>query len=119
VGPQSEAAGKAASCAGCPNQKVCASGAPKEVDPALEEVRERMADIKHKILVLSGKGGVGKSTVSTQLVSFPLIHHKEEGKMFFLEVQPTFSSFRLGILQTWASAWEFWTLTSAVPPCHE
>lgn len=67
VGPQSETAGKAAACAGCPNQKVCASGAPKEVDPALEEVRERMSDIKHKILVLSGKGGVGKSTVSTQL----------------------------------------------------
>jgi Mrp family chromosome partitioning ATPase len=67
VGPQSETAGKAAACEGCPNQSVCASGAPKEVDPALEEVRERMADIKHKILVLSGKGGVGKSTVSTQL----------------------------------------------------
>ncbi len=28
---------------------------------------ERMGRIKHKILVLSGKGGVGKSTVSTQL----------------------------------------------------
>jgi Mrp family chromosome partitioning ATPase len=67
VGPQSDTAGKAASCAGCPNQKICASGAAKEVDPALEEVRERMADIKHKILVLSGKGGVGKSTVSTQM----------------------------------------------------
>ena len=26
-----------------------------------------MKDIKHKILVLSGKGGVGKSTVSAQL----------------------------------------------------
>lgn len=26
-----------------------------------------MASIKHKILVLSGKGGVGKSTVSSQL----------------------------------------------------
>ncbi len=26
-----------------------------------------MKDIKHKILILSGKGGVGKSTVSAQL----------------------------------------------------
>ena len=26
-----------------------------------------MKDVKHKILVLSGKGGVGKSTVSSQL----------------------------------------------------
>ena len=28
---------------------------------------ENMENVKHKILVLSGKGGVGKSTVSTQL----------------------------------------------------
>ena len=26
-----------------------------------------MSSIKHKVLVLSGKGGVGKSTVATQL----------------------------------------------------
>eukprot|EP00033_Pygsuia_biforma_P001192 GCRY01001354.1.p1 GENE.GCRY01001354.1~~GCRY01001354.1.p1 ORF type:complete len:279 (+),score=26.25 GCRY01001354.1:144-980(+) len=32
-----------------------------------EAVANRLAQIKHKILVLSGKGGVGKSTVSTQL----------------------------------------------------
>jgi Holliday junction resolvasome RuvABC ATP-dependent DNA helicase subunit len=30
-------------------------------------VKERMDKIKHKILVLSGKGGVGKSTFSSQL----------------------------------------------------
>ena len=28
---------------------------------------EKLKNIKHKILVLSGKGGVGKSTVSSQL----------------------------------------------------
>jgi Mrp family chromosome partitioning ATPase len=28
---------------------------------------EKLKKIKHKILVLSGKGGVGKSTVSAQL----------------------------------------------------
>jgi Mrp family chromosome partitioning ATPase len=33
----------------------------------LASVAERMSTIKHKILVLSGKGGVGKSTFSTQL----------------------------------------------------
>ncbi len=31
------------------------------------EIRERMKHIKHKVVVLSGKGGVGKSTVSANL----------------------------------------------------
>lgn len=32
-----------------------------------DEILEKMQFVKHKILVLSGKGGVGKSTVSSQL----------------------------------------------------
>ncbi|RQV98008.1 hypothetical protein EH221_02870, partial [bacterium] len=31
------------------------------------QIRHRMSQIKHKILVLSGKGGVGKSTVAANL----------------------------------------------------
>lgn len=61
-----EQAGKADSCAGCPNKAACASGANKP-DPAIGEVKERMSEVAHKILVLSGKGGVGKSTFSSQL----------------------------------------------------
>ena len=34
---------------------------------AVEEVKERMSSVKHKILVLSGKGGVGKSTFTAHL----------------------------------------------------
>ncbi|KAG1331347.1 Cytosolic Fe-S cluster assembly factor NBP35 [Cocos nucifera] len=99
-GPQSESAGKADACAGCPNQQICAT-TPKGPDPGLLKgkvpscggggdfgdtmlvmghliflsdlvaIMERMATVKHKILVLSGKGGVGKSTFSAQL-SFAL-----------------------------------------------
>ncbi|KAL5713260.1 cytosolic Fe-S cluster assembly factor nbp35 [Ranunculus cassubicifolius] len=69
-GPESESAGKSDSCAGCPNQEVCAT-APKGPDPDLVGIAERMATVKHKILILSGKGGVGKSTFSAQL-SFAL-----------------------------------------------
>ncbi|KAJ3298158.1 Cytosolic Fe-S cluster assembly factor nubp1 [Borealophlyctis nickersoniae] len=69
-GTESELAGKADSCAGCPNQAICAS-TPKVVDPAIPLINERMANVKHKILVLSGKGGVGKSTFTTNL-SFAL-----------------------------------------------
>ncbi|KAJ3671536.1 hypothetical protein LUZ60_007615 [Juncus effusus] len=69
-GPQSESAGKSDACAGCPNQEICAT-APKGPDPDLVAIAERMASVKHKILILSGKGGVGKSTFSAQL-SFSL-----------------------------------------------
>ena len=79
VGPSSDTAGKAASCAGCPNQKLCASGAAKQEDPALKVVANNLEDVKHTILVLSGKGGVGKSTVSTQLALSLARQGKEVG----------------------------------------
>ena len=64
-----ESAGKASACAGCPNQSACSSGKTKPVsqDPDIPLITERLSDVKHKILVLSGKGGVGKSTFSAQL----------------------------------------------------
>ena len=67
VGPSSEQAGKASSCAGCPNQSACSSGAARAPDPASQAISERASLIKNKLLVLSGKGGVGKSTISAQL----------------------------------------------------
>jgi Mrp family chromosome partitioning ATPase len=45
---------------------VCAS-LPKGPDPDLPLLQSRLATIKHKILVLSGKGGVGKSTFTSAL----------------------------------------------------
>ncbi|KAF2893042.1 hypothetical protein ILUMI_13136 [Ignelater luminosus] len=66
-GTQSEDAGKASACAGCPNQQLCSSGATKGPDPGIQLVQERLEQVKHKILVLSGKGGVGKSTLTALL----------------------------------------------------
>jgi Mrp family chromosome partitioning ATPase len=74
-GTQSEQAGKSQACEGCPNQNIC-STAPKGPDPDLPLIAERLSSIKHKLLVLSGKGGVGKSTVSSQL-SFFLSSNKD------------------------------------------
>eukprot|EP00883_Tetradesmus_obliquus_P010732 jgi/Sobl393_1/3450/SZX76224.1 len=77
-GTQSEDAGKASACAGCPNQSVCAS-APKGPDPDLQAIAERMASVKNKLLVLSGKGGVGKSTFAAQLAFALAAQGKEVG----------------------------------------
>uniref|UniRef100_A0A673FR15 Cytosolic Fe-S cluster assembly factor nubp1 n=1 Tax=Sinocyclocheilus rhinocerous TaxID=307959 RepID=A0A673FR15_9TELE len=66
-GTSSDQAGKSSACQGCPNQNICASGAAKAPDPAIEEIRQKLTSVKHKILVLSGKGGVGKSTFSAHL----------------------------------------------------
>lgn len=67
-GTQSENAGKASACAGCPNQSLCSSGAARQPDPGIALVKERLSSVRNKLLVLSGKGGVGKSTV-TSLIS--------------------------------------------------
>ena len=65
-GPTSNNAGKLDGCAGCPNQKLCSSGEFKsDVSPA--EVKKQLIGVKNKILVLSGKGGVGKSTVTAEI----------------------------------------------------
>lgn len=66
-GTQSDSAGKASACAGCPNQTICASGVAKGPDIGAEMVKAKMSSVKHKIFVLSGKGGVGKSTVTSLL----------------------------------------------------
>lgn len=73
VGPTSQSAGKAVGCEGCPNQSACASGAfssPEAVAKAAMEAQQlkaSLSNVSHVILVLSGKGGVGKSTVAAQL----------------------------------------------------
>lgn len=65
-GPESKLAGQGDACAGCPNQSICAS-TPKGPDPDIPLITARLSGIKHKVLVLSGKGGVGKSTFTTML----------------------------------------------------
>eukprot|EP01055_Gregarina_sp_Pseudo9_P000891 Gregarina_sp_Pseudo_9__890@NODE_156_length_3937_cov_17_817599_g143_i0_p2_GENE_NODE_156_length_3937_cov_17_817599_g143_i0NODE_156_length_3937_cov_17_817599_g143_i0_p2_ORF_typecomplete_len361_score47_59ParA/PF10609_9/6_5e84AAA_31/PF13614_6/1_1e15CBP_BcsQ/PF06564_12/2_8e14MipZ/PF09140_11/3_1e12CbiA/PF01656_23/8_2e12VirC1/PF07015_11/6_1e07VirC1/PF07015_11/9_4ArsA_ATPase/PF02374_15/3_3e07ArsA_ATPase/PF02374_15/1_3e03ArsA_ATPase/PF02374_15/21AAA_16/PF13191_6/7_6e05Fer4_NifH/PF00142_18/0_0042Fer4_NifH/ len=66
-GIQSEGAGKADACEGCPNRVLCSSGVATKNSPKMDEIAIKMKNVKHRILVLSGKGGVGKSTVATQV----------------------------------------------------
>ncbi|CAM6095802.1 unnamed protein product [Calypogeia fissa] len=83
-GTESEAAGKSSSCDGCPNQQICAT-APKGPDPDLVAIAERMSTVKHKIVVLSGKGGVGKSTFSAQL-AFALAARGQDKQVGLLDI---------------------------------
>ncbi|MCO5574865.1 hypothetical protein L7F22_028658 [Adiantum nelumboides] len=83
-GTEAETAGKAAACAGCPNQQICAT-APKGPDPELVQIAERMQTVKHKILVLSGKGGVGKSTFASQL-SFALAGKEKQVGLLDIDI---------------------------------
>ena len=66
-GPESEDAGKDDACNGCANQSICASQMPKGPDPDMPMINKRLEVVDHKLLVLSGKGGVGKSTFTSML----------------------------------------------------
>ncbi|MBW0496053.1 hypothetical protein O181_035768 [Austropuccinia psidii MF-1] len=67
-GTESVDAGQASACNGCPNQSICQSSTINRMpDPDIAEITKRLTHVKHKILVLSGKGGVGKSTFSIGL----------------------------------------------------
>ena len=57
-----------------------------------EAISERMRRVKHKILVLSGKGGVGKSTVSSQL-AFALAAHGKEVRRFAHQLLVSYTVF--------------------------
>lgn len=66
VGPQSAEAGIAPSCQGCPNAAICAAGA-RGPDPDIPLIADRLRAVRHKVMVVSGKGGVGKSTLSKEI----------------------------------------------------
>ncbi|TEA19487.1 Cytosolic Fe-S cluster assembly factor nbp35 [Colletotrichum sidae] len=66
-GPESSTAGTADSCASCPNKPICEAAATKGPDPDISFISSRLSSVAHKLLVLSGKGGVGKSTFTALL----------------------------------------------------
>ncbi len=83
-GVGSEDAGKASSCAGCPNQAACASGAaalPLEhrAPEVINSIRKRIGSVKCCLFILAGKGGVGKSSVSVCLARSLATRNRPDG----------------------------------------
>lgn len=61
-----EQAGSAPLCSGCPGAEQCRAGVAR-ADPDQRDVDIRMGAVARRVLVLSGKGGVGKSAVAASL----------------------------------------------------
>jgi len=108
-GESSKLAGKSKACEGCPNQQTCQS-TPKGPDPAINEIMNKLTEVKHKILILSGKGGVGKSTFSSQF-SWHLSQNKDN-QVGLLDIDicgpsiPTIMGVVEGIVHQSSSGWE-------------
>ncbi|GMH59081.1 hypothetical protein TL16_g02754 [Triparma laevis f. inornata] len=64
-----EMQGKAEGCEGCPSKNQCASSAPNPqlIQKTRLDISTSTSSITRKLLILSGKGGVGKSTICSQL----------------------------------------------------
>ncbi|KAG4305454.1 hypothetical protein PORY_001010 [Pneumocystis oryctolagi] len=77
-GTSSKTAGQATVCKGCPNQEICLTAHPGP-DPDIEWIKKRMETVRRKIFILSGKGGVGKSTFTAQLAWGLSINEKQIG----------------------------------------
>ncbi|XP_011497250.1 PREDICTED: cytosolic Fe-S cluster assembly factor NUBP1 homolog [Ceratosolen solmsi marchali] len=84
-GIQSKNAGKVSTCAGCPNQSVCSLSSTKLANPEIVLVHKRLSLVKYKIIILSGKGGVGKSTI-TSLISRTIASENENKNVAILDI---------------------------------
>ena len=62
-------------CKGCPGRELCLGSSGGDPDQKFIDVR--MGAVKRKLLVLSGKGGVGKSSVACNLaIALASLNHK-------------------------------------------
>ncbi|KAM0676698.1 cytosolic Fe-S cluster assembly factor nbp35 [Binucleata daphniae] len=73
-GVSHESAGKLDGCKDCPNQSYCK--AEKTIDPDIALIKQNIGNNKKIFAVMSGKGGVGKSTVTRSIAENLSNKHK-------------------------------------------
>jgi Mrp family chromosome partitioning ATPase len=71
------------SCENCPD-KTCSAKERRESETEQQfrerqSLKEHLCKIKHKILIVSGKGGVGKTTVAVNLAVVLSLQEKKVG----------------------------------------
>ncbi|MEN2498547.1 MAG: Cytosolic Fe-S cluster assembly factor nubp1, partial [Marteilia pararefringens] len=66
-GVTSNNAGFSEACRECPGQSFCSKSSPNSATDFSHLVKSRLAAVKKILIVMSGKGGVGKSTLATLL----------------------------------------------------
>lgn len=67
-GTESKNAGQEDACQGCPNQKICSTTIDESKNlQEIEEIQNSLKNVKNRILIMSGKGGVGKSSIACHL----------------------------------------------------
>ena len=89
------------------------------VQAAVEEVKIRMAGVKHKILVLSGKGGVGKSTFTAHLAHGLAANEDRQVRILIDTCLNTYTDTHTRThahTHTRTHRWRYWISTSVVLP---
>lgn len=59
--------GKSEQCQGCPNQKTCST---MKEDDLIKTIKQNLSKVKLTLAIMSGKGGVGKSTITRNISHF-------------------------------------------------